>query len=48
VQATIGLEVAQQRLEDIAKPITAGEGGEATDQDGRPGRERRDEPAANP
>jgi MFS family permease len=41
VQATIGLEVAQQRLEEIAKPITAEEGEEATaEEDGRPGRER--------
>ena len=31
VQATIGIEVAQQRLEDIATPITAEEGEEAAD-----------------
>jgi MFS family permease len=31
VQATIGIEVAQQRLEDIATPLTAEEGEEATD-----------------
>ncbi|MGZ4250114.1 MAG: MFS transporter, partial [Solirubrobacteraceae bacterium] len=35
VQATIGLEVAQQRLEDIATPITAEEGEAAPD--GEPG-----------
>jgi MFS family permease len=53
VQAAIGLEVAQQRLEDIAKPITAEEGEQAADEERwtereQPDRERPEEPAKLP
>ena len=45
VQATIGIEAAQQRLEDIATPLTAEEGEEATDGAADPTPRQRPAPA---